>query len=124
MTKIEIGAIEKDLVEKTEIYEEITGISTEKLVEDLLNDFFEDIHITNDYINIDEIYYFNFSKLLEKREVIATKNKLSENLNEIFIIKKIPNNLHTIDFIAKKILKILLYFNIVYYLIIMKKQKH
>lgn len=97
MTKIEIGAIEKDLVEKTKIYEEITGISTEKLVEDLLNDFFEDIHITNDYINIDEIYYFNFSKLLEKREVIATKNKLSENLNETFIIKKIPNNLDKFD---------------------------
>lgn len=97
MTKIEIGAIKRDLVKKTKIYEEITGISTEKLVEKLLTDFFEDIRITNDYINIDEIYYFNFSKLLENREVTATKNKLSENLNETFIIKKIPNNLDKFD---------------------------
>lgn len=88
MTKIEIGAIDKNLVKKTKIYEEITRISTKKLVEGLLTDFFEKIHITNEYINIDEIYYFNFSKLLENREVIATKNKLSENLNETFIINK------------------------------------
>ena len=97
MTEMEISGIKQDLVEKTKRYEEITGISTEKLVEKLLTEFFEDIHINNDYINIDEIYYFNFTKLLENHEVIATKNKLSENLNETFIIKKIPNNLDKFD---------------------------
>ena len=54
MTEMEISGIKQDLVEKTKRYEEITGISTEKLVEKLLTEFFEDIHITNDYINIDD----------------------------------------------------------------------
>ena len=48
-------------------------------------------------ISIDEIYYFNFKKLLENHKVKASKNKLSEDLKETYIVKKIPNNLDKFD---------------------------
>lgn len=97
MKKERIGAINRNLVEKTRCYKKLTGISTVELVEKLLSDFFNKIKLTNDYIYIDEIYYFNFKKLIENREVKASKNKLSDNLKETFIVKKIPNNLDEFD---------------------------
>ena len=51
MVKERIGAIEKELVEKTRAYKKLTGISTVELVEDLLTDFFKNRCLSNDYIN-------------------------------------------------------------------------
>lgn len=97
MTKIEINSIKKSLADKIKIYKELTEITMEDLVEELLEDFFDKIRLTDGYIRIDEIYYFNFTELLKNKEVKATKNKLYVNLNETFIIKKIPNNLDKFD---------------------------
>lgn len=97
MAKSRIGAIEENLVKKTKLYKELTGTSTVELVEKLLTEFFNEIKLNNEYIYIDEIYYFNFEKLLIDKEVKATKNKLSEDLKKTYIIKKIPNNLDEFD---------------------------
>lgn len=97
MSKVRIGAIDENLVNKTRRYKELTGTTTVELVEKLLSEFFKEIKLTNDYINIDEIYYFNFKKLLKDGEVKATKNKLSQDLKETYIVKKIPNNLDKFD---------------------------
>lgn len=97
MAKVRIGAIDKNLVDKSKRYKELTGTTTVELVEKLLEEFFKKVKLTNDYINIDEIYYFNFKKLLKYGEVKATKNKLSEDLKETYIVKKIPNNLDKFD---------------------------
>ena len=97
MKKERIGAIDGNLVEKTRYFKKLTGISTVELVEMLLSDFFNEIRLTNDYIYIDEIYYFNFKKLIENREVKASKNKIYTDLKESFIVKKIPNNLDEFD---------------------------
>ena len=97
MAKVRIGAIDKNLANKAKKYKELTGISTVTLVENLLTEFFKDIKLRNDYINIDKIYYFSLKKLLNEGEVKATKNKLSETLKDTYIIKKIPNNLDEFD---------------------------
>lgn len=97
MSKVRIGAIDENLINKTRRYKELTGTTTVELVEKLLSEFFKEIKLTNDYINIDEIYYFNFKKLLKDGEVKATKNKLSQDLKEAYIVKKIPNNLDKFD---------------------------
>lgn len=97
MSKVRIGAIDENLVNKTRRYKELTGTTTVELVEKLLSEFFKEIKLTNDYINIDEIYYFNFKKLLKDGEVKATKNKLFQDLKETYIVKKIPNNLDKFD---------------------------
>lgn len=97
MSKVRIGAIDENLVNKTRRYKELTGTTTVELVEKLLSEFFKEIKLTNDYINIDEIYYFNFKKLLKDGKVKATKNKLSQDLKETYIVKKIPNNLDKFD---------------------------
>ncbi|MBQ2831382.1 hypothetical protein [Methanobrevibacter sp.] len=97
MVKQRIGAINSKLIEKSKRYKELTGISTVELVEKLLTDFFKDIKLTNEYIDINEIYYFNFKELLNNKEVKASKNKPSQDLKETFIVKKIPNNLDEFD---------------------------
>ena len=70
MSKVRIGAIDENLVNKTRRYKELTGTTTVELVEKLLSEFFKEIKLTNDYINIDEIYYFNFKKPINEKIIL------------------------------------------------------
>ena len=38
-------------------------------------------------------YYFNVTELLENKKVIATKKEPLSNLDEIFVVRRLPNNL-------------------------------
>lgn len=106
MAKVRIGAIEQELVDKTKIYKKLTGTSTVELVERLLSNFFNNALLTNDYLELEEPFYFvNYSILYEDEIIKATlENPLGSVLSnhkiepeDIYLVNKIPNNLDTFE---------------------------
>lgn len=93
MVKVPIGKIEKGLVDKTKQYKELTGIGTVELIENLLTDFFKDSLLTNDFITLEEPFYFNHVELLKKGVIEASVELPIHDLESCYIVKKVPNNL-------------------------------
>ena len=91
--KVPIGRIDKGLVNKAKEYKELTGTSTVELVEDLLTDFFKDKILTNDFIDLEEPFYFDFMELLNKKIVKASSEVPISNLETCFVVSRVPNNL-------------------------------
>ena len=89
----QLGKVEPELNERIANYSKLIGISKTDLIEELFNKEVEDKVLTNDFINIPEIYYFNMMDLQKNKEVKASKVKPTTNLNDVFIVKKVPNNL-------------------------------
>ena len=73
--KVPIGRIKKDLVDKSKQYKELTGVKTVPLVESLLEDFFKDKILENDFIDLPKPYYFNMNELRTEGIVKATSVK-------------------------------------------------
>lgn len=90
---IQLGKVEPEFNEKLLNYANLIGLSKTDLIEELVNKEIEDKVLTNDFIDIDEIFYFNFLDLQKNQITKASKVKPITNLKEIFIVKKIPNNL-------------------------------
>ena len=93
----QLGKVEPELNERITNYSKLIGISKTDLLEELFNKEVEDKVLTNDFIEVDEIYYFNLQELLKDHEVKAAKDKPTTNLNDVFIVKKVPNNLDSFD---------------------------
>lgn len=91
--KVPIGRIEKGLVDKAKDYKELTGTSTVELVENLLTDFFKDKVLTNEFIELENPFYFDFKELAAKKIVKASSELPINNLETCFIVNKVPNNL-------------------------------
>ena len=91
--KVPIGRINKGLVDKAKEYKELTGTSTVELVEDLLTDFFKDKVLTNDFIELEKSFYFDFKELVHKKIVKASSEVPISNLETCFVVNKVPNNL-------------------------------
>ena len=89
----QLGKVEPELNERIVNYSKLIGISKTDLIEELFNKEIEDKVLTNDFINISEIYYFNMIDLQKNKEVKTSKVKPTTNLNDVFIVKKVPNNL-------------------------------
>ena len=92
-----LGRVESKFNEDLIKYANLVGLSKIGLIEELFNKEIEGKLLTNDFINIDSIYYFDFNKLVKEKEVKATKETPKTNLNNIFIVKKVPNNLDSFE---------------------------
>lgn len=95
--KVPIGKIEKSLVEKTKLYRELTGTTGVKLVETLLSDFFKDKVLDNTFIELPEPVYFNIMELKEEGIVKASPIKPIKELENIYILFNVPNNLDSFN---------------------------
>ncbi len=95
--KVQIGRIERSLVEQTKQYKELTGTSRVELVESLLADFFKDKVLDNDFIDLPKPYYFNMMELKEEGIVKATTIKPIKDLEKTFVLFNVPNNLDSFN---------------------------
>ena len=91
--KVPIGRIKKDLVDKSKQYKELTGVKTVPLVESLLEDFFKDKILENDFIDLPKPYYFNMNELRTEGIVKATSVKPIKDLEKTYVLFNVPNNL-------------------------------
>ena len=75
----------------------LTGRATErnKLINELIQQELEGKVLENKFIDLyQNPFYFNVNELLENKTVIATKKPiLKRNQNEIFVVRRVPNNL-------------------------------
>lgn len=84
--------IDNKLNEKLNNYSGLTGSTKTDIVNTLLNDFFKNKIVSNDYITPPNLFYFNM-KELNNKVTEATEIKPIKELENNYIIKKIPNNL-------------------------------
>lgn len=84
---------EANLVNRLNSYCELIGIDRTKLVSSLIAEALEGKILTNDFIELDKPYYFNYSNLIQKGTAEATPEKPVLKPEDLFILKKIPNNL-------------------------------
>ena len=95
--KIQLGKVKRELVEQANLYKELTGTSRVKLVEGLLEDFFKDKILTNDFIELEKLFYFNLSELFKEGLTTATTIKPITNITDVAILKKVPINLDSFN---------------------------
>lgn len=91
--KIQLGKLESDLVEKLDKYANLTGKTRIGVLRHLIETFLEDKVLTNDFLDLDKDYYFDYDKLIKNGSVECTTNKPTTNLKNHMIVKRIPNNL-------------------------------
>ena len=89
---LQIG-ITPELKDKVNKYCSVKGNTKNKLFNDLLQDFFNNKIVSNDYIKLDKPLYFNIQDLLNNKCVIATTEKPTSKFNEYIKIVNVPNNL-------------------------------
>lgn len=63
----------------------------------ILSDFFKGKILTNDYVTLKEPLYFNAKELLEEGSVNCSSVKPTTDLDNVQIIKRVPNNLDAIN---------------------------
>lgn len=65
-----------------------------KLINELIKQELGDKVLNNLVIDLyQNPFYFNKNELLENKKVIATKTKPLSNLDEVFVVRRVPNNL-------------------------------
>ena len=77
----------------------------------IISNYFNHKVLSNDYITLDEPVYFNSAELLEKGSIICSLNKPTD-LDNVQIVKRIPNNL---DKLEKNVGTIISYYHNSYY---------
>lgn len=93
----QLGKVTPSLNDKLNNYCDLIGVPKIQLLEELINKELEKSILTNEYIDIEGVYYFNFPELLKNKEVKAVKDKPKTDLNKLAIVKMIPNNLDVFD---------------------------
>lgn len=96
MTKKQIK-LEAELIEQAKLYCNNINSNPTALIRSLLTDFLKDKILTNDSIILDDPLYFNINTLLKEGSVICSSVKPTTDLDNIYIIKKVPNNLDTFE---------------------------
>ena len=81
------------LMAKVEDYIKEADITKASFFNDVVADFFEGKVLTNDFITLENYFYFNFEELKENGIVKASSEVPIHDLNNCYIVKKIPNNL-------------------------------
>lgn len=76
-------------------YAKLTHSNKSRLIKELIKNELEGKILTNDYIKLDNPFYFNWQDLLVNGEITATQIKPSIKLDYAFTVLKIPNNLDT-----------------------------
>jgi len=82
-----------DLVNKLSDYSKLIGVDRTKIVSSLIAEALEGRILTNDFIELEEPYYFDFYKLIHEGIAEATTEKPVIEPEKIYILKKVPNNL-------------------------------
>lgn len=82
-----------DLVNKLSDYSKLIGVDRTKIVSSLIAEALEGRILTNDFIELEEPYYFDFKKLIHEGRAEATTEKPVIEPERIFILKKVPNNM-------------------------------
>ena len=62
----------------------------------VVTNYFQHTVLTNDFITLDRPLYFNSKELLEKGSVKCS-NKKPTDLDNVFIVKRVPNNLDNLE---------------------------
>ena len=89
---LQVG-ITPELKDKVNKFCSVKGNTKNKLINDLLTEFFNNKIVSNDFIKLDTPYYFNIKELLSKKNVNATTTKPTSKFNEHIKIVNVPNNL-------------------------------
>lgn len=89
---LQVG-ITPELKDKVNKFCSVKGNTKNKLINDLLQDFFNNKIVSNDYIKLKEPLYFNIQDLLNNKSVICTNSKPTSKFNEFIKIVNVPNNL-------------------------------
>lgn len=89
---LQIG-ITPELKDKVNKFCSVKGNTKNKLFNDLLQDFFNNKIVSNDYITLEKPFYFNIQELLNNKIVICTTTKPTSKFNEYIKIVNVPNNL-------------------------------
>ena len=92
-SKKSFGNFEADLVNKVSSYCTLIDMDRTKYISSLIEKDLENKVIDNDFIQLENYFYFNWEELLEKKTVKATNIEPVCNLEEHYVVKKIPNNL-------------------------------
>lgn len=85
--------ITPDLKEQIINYCKLSKTSQNKFIESLINDFFNNKVVSNDFIKLDKPFYFNINDLIKNNSVVCTLEKPTSQLNNYYVIDKIINNL-------------------------------
>lgn len=62
----------------------------------MVANYFNHMVLTNDFIALDKPLYFNSKELVEKGSIKCLNNKPTD-LDNVFIVKRVPNNLDTLN---------------------------
>lgn len=87
------STFEADLVNNLNAYCELIGANRTELVSSWINEKLKGRILTNDFIELDKPYYFDFKKLIQEGTAEATIEKPIISPERLFILKKVPNNL-------------------------------
>lgn len=87
------SSYDPDLINRLSEYSTLRGVKRTELVSNLIAKELDDKILNNIGINLEEPLYFNYKELLENGSVKCTSIKPTTNLQDINIIKNVPNNL-------------------------------
>ena len=82
-----------ELINKLSSYCSLIGVDRTTYISEVLNKEMEGLILTNDFITLEEPFYFNWYELEEKRIVKATTEKPFHDINNYVVVKKVANNL-------------------------------
>ena len=92
-SKKSFGNFEAELVNKVSSYCTLIDMDRTKYISSLIEKDLENKVIHNDFMELEEYFYFNWQELLNKKTVKATNIEPLHDLEEYYIVKKISNNL-------------------------------
>lgn len=72
---------------------ELNNISQNKFIRSLINNYFNNKIVSNDFIKLDKPFYFNVNDLLNNNSVVCSLDKPTSNINNYYVIDKAINNL-------------------------------
>ena len=82
-----------ELINSLSSYCSLIDIDRTKYISEVLSKELEGLILTNDFITLEEPFYFNWIELKEKRIVKASVEKPINDLTNYIVVKKVPNNL-------------------------------
>lgn len=71
--------------------------SQKLIINELLETFFKNKIVSNDYIKLDKPFYFNKNDLIKNKNVSCITNKPNQQFNNYITVSTIPNNLDTFN---------------------------
>ena len=89
--------ITPDLKKKIKSYCKLSKTSQNKFIESLINNFFKNKILSNDFIKLDKPFYFNLNELIYNKCVSCSTETPPNEFENYYTIDKIPNNLDKYD---------------------------